>query len=174
MGVGALYAVTAERPEVAETVLKNALKQGVRLEQVFCFQGTTSKNLNWTIQADEVLLEQDNNLVVFKRFRLRVTPQNGATLTLKGQEGKYLRSQGTLLLKGDLVGRSQEGYKVTTQSAMFDQKEGSLRGTEKIEMQGPFFSVTGQGFFADLKNRVVRIDSGVTATINGVREKDVL
>ncbi len=159
---------------MAESTAAPVLKDGVRLEEVSLLKGPSGDDLSWSIKADQVLLQDENRIVVFKGFHLKVEQQNGQFLTLTGQEGRYSRAKKELFLKGDLIGRSGDGYTVRTQSAVFNEKEGWLKGEDRVEVMGPFFHITGLGFFADIKRRLVRIGPEVTAIVKGIRDEGLL
>lgn len=175
VAVAGIYGIGQEATNIViESTATQFLKEGVRLEQVSLLKGASSDDVSWSVKAEQVLLKDNNRVVVFKEFYLKVKQQNGQPFTLTGQEGRYLRAQKKLFLKGDLLGQSSQGYTVSTNSAIFNEREGWVKGEEMVKVMGPFFHITGLGFFVDMKRRLVKIGPQVTAIIKGIKDEGIL
>lgn len=142
-----------------------SLDNGIRLKKVHYSQGDIHKALKWKLDAEEVRLSEDNNIVSFQQFRLVVEPKGRPKVRLQGQRGEYSRITGILNLWGNLQIDSDNGYKATSEHLTMDEKRGLLTTEDQVEISGPFFSVTGKGLFVDLKNEILKIRSNVTTTL---------
>jgi len=147
------------------SVEKILLKDGVRLRQVHYSQGDIHKDLNWKLDAEEVNLSQDNNIVTFRQFSLVVEPKGRPKVYLRGRTGEYSRVTGKLDLRGSLQIHSDDGYNARSEHLVFDEKKGLITTEDKVEISGPFFSLTGKGLFVDLKKEILKIKSNVTTTL---------
>jgi LPS export ABC transporter protein LptC len=101
----------------------------------------------------------------FNHFHLKVQPQKRPSVELTGEKGEYDTETGELVLKGDLKGKTDNGYTFETQSAVYNQKRGSLQTDELVEISGPFFSIRGRGLSFDVDKEVMTIQSEVTTFI---------
>jgi len=149
------------------TLEKILLKDGVRLSQVHYSQGDINKDLNWKLDAEEVRLSRDNNIVTFKKFHLIVEPKGKPKINLEGQKGEYSRVTGVLNLWGDIRVSSGNGYSAKSGHLVLDEKKGFITTKDWVEISGPFFSLTGKGLFVDLKREVLKIRANVTTKVKG-------
>ncbi len=142
------------------------LKDGVRLKQVHFSQGDIHKDLHWKLDAAEVRLSKDNNIVTFRQFNLVVEPKGRPKVVLKGQKGEYSRVTGLLNLWGNLRIHSDDGYSARSEHLVLDEKKGLLTTEDRVEISGPFFSLTGKGLFVDLRRDILKIRFDVTTTVD--------
>jgi len=143
------------------------LKEGVSLKQVHYSQGDIHKEINWKLDAKEVRLSEDNNIVSFHQFHLTVEPKNRPKVQLKGHNGEYSRVTGILRMWGDLQVNSDDGYSAKSEHLVFDENNGLLTTDDPVEISGPFFILTGKGLFVDLKKEILKIHSNVTTVLKG-------
>lgn len=148
------------------TVEKILLKDGVRLSQVHYSQGDINKDLNWKLDAEEVRLSRDRNIVTFKKFHLIVEPKGRPKINLEGRKGQYSRVTGVLSLWGDIRVSSGNGYSATSGHLVLNEKEGFITTKDWVKISGPFFSLTGKGLFVDLRKEVLKIRANVTTKVS--------
>jgi LPS export ABC transporter protein LptC len=82
-----------------------------------------------------------------------------------GSSGEYDRTADEINLHGDLEGRTENGYRISTDHILFKQKEGNLSADGPVEINGPFFSVTGRGLRINLEKETIRILSNTRTHI---------
>jgi len=70
-------------------------------------------------------------------------------------------------VEGDLIGETEDGYRFTTEQAVYHHKEGYLETDKAVKITGAFFSVEGKGLFLDLGKEKMQILSNVTTRIHG-------
>jgi lipopolysaccharide export system protein LptC len=70
-------------------------------------------------------------------------------------------------LQGDLIGETEDGYRFTTEQAVYHQKEGYLETDKAVKVSGAFFSVEGKGLLLDVGKETVQVLSNVTTLIHG-------
>lgn len=156
------------RKEVARNpVLPGVAAEGVKLEDIrFTHEGVDDR-VRWSLNAKEVRLSEDRKQLSFTEFKLKLEPENRPVVHLEGKSGHYDKVAGKLLLAGELRGRTEDGYTISTEKAEYNQKEGKLTTDEEVFIQGPQFSVQGHGLAYDVATEFLEIKSKVTTQVKG-------
>jgi LPS export ABC transporter protein LptC len=152
---------------VRKPALPGDVPEGVKLEDVHFTQEGGDDRVKWSLDAKEVRFSEDRSRITFTQFRLKLEPENRPVVYLVGKTGHYDKTLGELLLTGDLRGRTEDGYTIVTEAATYYQKEGKLTTDEAVFIQGPLFSVEGQGLEYDVDNEVLEIKSKVKTQVSG-------
>ncbi|MBW1785571.1 MAG: LPS export ABC transporter periplasmic protein LptC [Deltaproteobacteria bacterium] len=139
--------------------------EGLKLKDIHYTHDDADEGMKWILDAEEVSFSSDRNSMVFRDFKLRVEPESEQWVEMKGNRGEYSRDSGDIKLWGDLVGRSQGGYRFSTERLHINEKTRQARTDDVVEITGPLFSVRGKGLFADLNEERVEILSDVTSTL---------
>ncbi len=173
VGLGVLLALVASyllksgKDLLEESGLKEIMAgEGLKLQDVHYTQDDPDKAVKWILDAKEVRFSGDRKTFSFNDFRLRVEPEDRPVLKLMGKRGDYQGDSGDIKLWGDLEGYSENGYKITTDHVLINEKDGSLRTDMPVKIVGPFFSVAGRGLFVDLKKKTLKILSDTVAIID--------
>ncbi|MGD9034131.1 MAG: LPS export ABC transporter periplasmic protein LptC [Desulfobacteraceae bacterium] len=165
--VVALYMIGAQKELVKESLLPDIVgEEGLKLKNVSYAQDDPNKGMKWTLDAKEVKFSKDKTFISFKKFRLKLRPQNRPTVELNGERGEYDRNSGEINLHGDLQASTDNGYQIITEHILYKEKEGYLKTEEPVRILGPFFSVAGRGLYYNLEKETLRIYSDVTTRIN--------
>lgn len=160
------YMGRSRKEAVPKPVPAGAAAEGVKLEDIHFTNESTAEGVRWTLDAKEVRISEDKQQISFTNFLLKLEPPNRQPVFLEGKSGHYDKSAEQLLLSGDLRGRT-EGYTISTESAVFDQKEGRLTSDEPVFITGPFFSLEGRGLAYDMATEVLQVKSDVITRITG-------
>jgi LPS export ABC transporter protein LptC len=142
-----------------------AAGEGIRLEDIHYSHNDPEKKVTWLLDAKEVSFSKDKRFMSFRTFRLEVQAQNRPRLELTGDKGTYDRDSGEVVLQGNLKGKTDNGYTVVTNYAVYNQKRGDLETEEPVTITGPFFSIQGRGLSYDMKKESLKIHSEVTTLI---------
>jgi LPS export ABC transporter protein LptC len=161
------YLGRSHKVVIGEPVLPGAAAEGVKLENIHFTNETTGDGLRWTLDAKEVRISDDRQRISFTDFLLKLEPQNRQVVHLEGKNGQYDKAAGRIVLSGGLRGRTEDGYTVVTESAVFNQNEGRLTTDEAVFITGPLFSVEGRGLAYDVATEVLEIKSEVKTQMNG-------
>ena len=140
-------------------------KEGLRLENIQFIQDNPDEGARWILDANEVMMSKDRQHMSFNRFHLKVEPENNFMIDLVGSSGDYDRTADEINLRGDLEGNTENGYRISTDHVLFRQKEGNLSADGPVEINGPFFSVTGRGLRINLEKETIRILSDIRTFI---------
>ncbi|MFW6147539.1 MAG: LPS export ABC transporter periplasmic protein LptC, partial [Thermodesulfobacteriota bacterium] len=86
---------------------------------------------------------------------------------IKGNEGDYCRKSEEIVLKGNVVGNTSNGYQIETSQLTYKQKEDLVVTDKRVEMSGPFFKVEGEGLSVELGANRFKVWENVYTTITG-------
>ncbi len=161
------YMGRSRKELVPEPRLPGGAAEGVKLEDIHFTHEGTDQGVKWTLDAKEVRISEDRNQITFTDFMLTLEPQDRQVVHLEGKAGHYDKSAGQLLLSGELRGRTQDGYTIATERAVYNQNAGRLTTDEPVRITGPTFSVEGRGLAYDVATEVLEIKSEVKTQITG-------
>jgi LPS export ABC transporter protein LptC len=143
-----------------------ALEKGLKLEDVHYSQDDPNDRVKWFLDAKEAILSDDKQVISFRNFKLRLEPENKARVELEGEKGAFHRNSGEIHLQGGLIGSTDDGYRIVTESAVYSQKKGCLETHDPVKLSGPFFSLEGRGLLLNVEKETLLILSDVTALID--------
>lgn len=121
----------------------------------------------WELKAKEAYLFNKTQIVALKDVLLKLDSFKKNSFTIKGNEGDYFRESGEIILRGDVMGRSSNGYQIETSLLIYRQKDETVETDEPIRVIGPFFKVKGDGLYIDLKSKKVMVKKDVCTTFMG-------
>jgi len=121
----------------------------------------------WKLKAKEGHIFDKSQIVALKDVFLELDTVKSESFTIKGNEGDYFRESGKIVLKGDVIGRSTNGYQIETSLLIYRQKDESVETDEPIRVVGPFFKVKGDGLYVDLKGKRFLVKKNVCTTVTG-------
>jgi LPS export ABC transporter protein LptC len=166
LSVVALYLGRAAKEIIQEPLLKEILSgEGLKLSDIHYTHDDPDDKVRWILDAKEVRFSGDRQVITFRTFQLRLEPEGRPVVEVKGDEGQYSRESGEIRVKGNLRGRSENGYQVFTESLVYKEKEGRIHTDDPVKIVGPFFSMTGRGLLVDLKGETLKIFSDATTVI---------
>jgi LPS export ABC transporter protein LptC len=163
-----VYLFQARKEPAEQTAAQdNGSEEGIRLRDIHYVQDDPGKKVKWVLDASEAKLSKDQQLVTFLNFHVTLEPENRPAVTMVGKQGEFDKGTGRLVLQGNLVGQTEDGYRFTTDQAVYHHKEGYLETDKAVTISGAFFSVEGKGLFLDLGKEKLQILSNVTTLIHG-------
>jgi len=142
-------------------------EEGIRLKDIHYVQDDPAHKVKWTLDASEAKLSKDQQFVTFVNFHVTLKPQDKPVVTVQGKQGEFDKRSGRLVLQGDLVGETEDGYRFTTEQAVYHHKEGTLETDQAVKISGAFFSIDGKGLLLDLGKEKLQILSNATTLIYG-------
>jgi len=167
LAVVSFYLVQAQKEAIQKFVPFDVdLEQGVKLENIHYTQDDPDEKVKWVLDATEVTFTKDKRFIHFKDFRLRLDPENRPSLEFEGLKGVYDKKAGTMTLNGNLKGRTDNGYSIITERAVYCQKKGDIESDDPVKITGPFFSVEGRGLYFNVEKEILVIRSHVTTSID--------
>jgi LPS export ABC transporter protein LptC len=163
-----VFLFQARKQPLQQTVIQDKESaEGLRLKDIHYVQDDPAHKVKWTLDASEAKLSKDQQVVTFLNFHLTLEPENKPRLTVQGKQGEFDKRTGRLVLEGDLMGETEDGYRFTTEQAVYHHKEGHLETDKEVKISGAFFSIDGKGLLLDLGKENLRILSNATTLIYG-------
>ncbi|MGD2125176.1 MAG: LPS export ABC transporter periplasmic protein LptC [Desulfobacteraceae bacterium] len=167
LAVVSFYLIQAQKEPIQKPALAEAdADEGVKLEDIHYTQNDPDQRVKWVLDATEVKLTKDKRYIRFRDFRLRLEPEDRPAVELEGKKGKYDKNTGEITLRGNLRGRTDNGYRFMTERAIYKQKQGDLETDQPVKIIGPFFSVEGRGLYFNVENEILIIHHNVTTSID--------
>jgi len=163
-----VYLFQARRGPVEQKAAQDKeSEEGIRLKDIHYVQDDPAHKVKWTLDASEAKLSKDQQFVTFVNFHVTLKPQDKPVVTVQGKQGEFDKRSGRLVLQGDLVGETEDGYRFTTEQAVYHHKEGTLETDQAVKISGAFFSIDGKGLLLDLSKEKLQILSNATTLIYG-------
>jgi LPS export ABC transporter protein LptC len=161
-----LFVIRSGKDLFRDSALEEVISgKGIKLKDIHYTQEDPSKDISWVLDAEEVRFSEDRQSIFFRGFRLNVRPTGRPAFHLTGENGEYSRTSGEAKLWGNLEGISDDGYRIVTESMLFDEKKGVLMNDRPVQLFGSFFSVSGTGMFVDLRKKQMKILAKVKTVV---------
>jgi lipopolysaccharide export system protein LptC len=111
------------------------------------FTGVDGEGRPFTVTAEVATrIAPQSDLVDLDKPEADITLANGTWVALKASEGTYNQATHELELRRQVDLFHDAGYEFHTSEALLGLKDGTARGDEPVEGQGPFGHLTAQGF----------------------------
>ncbi len=163
-----VYLFQAPRQPVEQKAAQDKeSEEGIRLKDIHYVQDDPAQKVTWALDASEAKISKDQQFVTFVNFRVTLKPEGKPAVTVQGKQGEFDKRTGRLVLQGDLRGETEDGYRFTTEQAVYHHKEGYLETDKAVKISGSFFSIEGQGLLLDLGKEKLQILSDATTLIYG-------
>ncbi|MCU0894939.1 MAG: LPS export ABC transporter periplasmic protein LptC [Rhodospirillales bacterium] len=122
--------------------------------------GNDARDRPFTITAEFVRqLAGAPNTLGLDEPRGSIVMEDGTKTTIRADGGTFAQDSSMLALTGNVVLLTGDGARYETASAQLDLGSGTASGTEPVRGEGPFGTVTGEGFRA--------VDYGDTIFVTG-------
>ncbi len=164
--VALFYLFSSHKEILGKKALLNVFsEEGFKVEDVHYSQDKLDEGLRWVLDAKEARISKDRQFISFRQFRLKVEPKDRPFVEIEGEKGEYDRRTGQIDLRENVKGRTENGYRITTDHVMYQQKEGFLKTESPVSITGPAFSLKGRGLYLDLKREYFCLQEDVHAII---------
>lgn len=122
----------------------------------------------WELFAEEATGSADAQWVL-KKVKIEFFAEDQSSYTVVGEVGEIDGSTKNILIRGEVITTSTNGYQFKTNDLRFEEKTKSLKSDDRVEMKGPQdpsgpgFLLNGIGFNVDLNKNIMMILSSVEA-----------
>jgi LPS export ABC transporter protein LptC len=147
------------------TINELPLDAGLTGKTLHIVEEHPEEGYRFILDADQAISSLNEERVTLDGVGLKFERKNGLTMEIKGVRGDFNKSLNEISLKGDVQGRSSDGYSISTDHIVYNQKEGVLKTDEPVKMKGPFFSVSGRGLLFYPGKETLKIISNVTTML---------
>jgi LPS export ABC transporter protein LptC len=165
--IGTFFVFKVAQKDMGSPV-RTGLKRGesLRLSEINYSQDYGSGEKKWELRAKEGCFRDGTQILSLKAVSLRLDPARRPSFAIKGNEGDYFRETGRIVLRGEVVGRSDDGYRIETSLLAFNEKEERVETDSAIRVTGPFFNVKGDGLVIDLQRKTFSVKGNVCTTLD--------
>ena len=110
------------------------------------YQGVDEQNRPYTVTADAAVQSGSAEVVLLQAPRADLLLSDGGWVYLEAREGRYDKPRNRLDLAGRVTIHHDDGTQFVTERAALDVNAGNAEGDDPVAAQGPFGTLTAQGF----------------------------
>ncbi|MGG5808664.1 LPS export ABC transporter periplasmic protein LptC [Falsiroseomonas sp. CW058] len=119
------------------------------------YQGLDEQNRPYTVTAEVAVQMGDEEVVQLQAPRADMVLGDGAWVYIEAREGRFDKPRNLLDLAGRVTVHHDDGTEFATEAASMDLALGSASGDLPVAAQGPFGTLTAQGFRLRDRGQVV-------------------
>ncbi|WP_233256124.1 LPS export ABC transporter periplasmic protein LptC [Falsiroseomonas bella] len=131
------------------------------------FQGLDEQNRPYTVTADTAVQAGSEEVVQLRAPRADLLLTDGGWLYMEAREGRYDRPRNHLDLAGRVTIHHDDGTQFVTDRAAIDVTGGNAAGDSPVAAQGPFGTLTAEGFRLRDRGQVVVFTGKARAVLEG-------
>ena len=131
------------------------------------YQGIDDLNRPFTVTAAAAQQQGSAEVLDLDQPRADITMGDGAWVYIRAESGHYDKPEGQLDLAGDVTVYHDGGTMLRTPSAMLLVEAGSAAGDEPVAAQGPFGTLTSEGFRLAERGNVIVFTGRAHAVLEG-------
>ena len=140
--------------------------ESLKMSEINYSQDYKNGEGKWELKAKEGYFLDKTQTLTLKDVSLKLGPASKAAFTIQGNEGNYHRERGEIIFRGEVMGRSADGYQIETSLLIYSEKDESVATDRPIKVTGPLFHVKGDSLFADLARKTFAVRGNVCTTLN--------
>jgi lipopolysaccharide export system protein LptC len=129
------------------------------------YQGVDEKNRPFTVTAEVAVQGGEDDLLTLDAPRADIVLEDGGWVLLEARQGRYAKARSHLELDGAVTLYHDNGTMLTTERATIALAEGAARGDAPVAAQGPFGTLTGEGFRLSGRGAVVEVTGRARAVL---------
>jgi lipopolysaccharide export system protein LptC len=133
------------------------------------YQGLDEQNQPYTVTAASAVQAGDDQAVQLQAPRADLALNDGGWVYLEAQKGHYERPVNQLDLAGEVTIHHDDGTQFVTPRAALDVAGGNASGDDPVAAQGPFGTLTAEGFRLYDRGQVVVFTGRARAVLEGTR-----
>lgn len=131
------------------------------------YQGLDEQNRPFTVTANTATQTEDPDIVDLDRPRADILLTDGSWILLESDAGRFDKGRHLLDLSGNVTLWQDGGNLLVTAEAQIQLQEGSASGDKPVAAQGPFGTLTSEGFRLTERGQVVVFTGHAHAVLEG-------
>jgi len=131
------------------------------------YQGLDEQNRPYTVTAGVATQTDSPDIVDLDAPRADILLSDGSWVLLEARIGRYDRARGVLDLAGQVTLWQDGGNLLVTEAAEIQLNEGAASGDRPVAAQGPFGTLTSEGFRLTERGQVVIFTGRARAVLEG-------
>jgi lipopolysaccharide export system protein LptC len=133
------------------------------------YQGVDQENRPYTVTAEVAVQGGNEETVQLRQPRADLLLNDGAWVYLEAREGRYDKPRNWLDLAGRVTIHHDDGTQFVTERAALDVAGGNAAGDDPVAAQGPFGTLTAEGFRLYDRGQVVVFTGRARAVLEGTQ-----
>jgi len=131
------------------------------------YQGVDEQSRPYTVTADSAVQAGNEEVVQLQAPRADLALTDGGWVYLEAREGRYDKPGSHLDLAGQVTVHHDDGTQFVTERAALDVAGGNAEGDDPVAVQGPFGTLTAEGFRLVDRGQVVIFKGNARAVLEG-------
>jgi lipopolysaccharide export system protein LptC len=131
------------------------------------YQGVDEQNRPFNVTAASAVQTGREDVVLLRVPRADLLLSDGGWLYLEARDGLYDRPQNRLDLEGAVTVHHDDGTQFSTERAVIDLAAGAAQGSRPVAAQGPFGTLTAEGFRVTDRGQVVLFTGKARVVLEG-------
>jgi lipopolysaccharide export system protein LptC len=131
------------------------------------YQGLDEQNRPYTVTAEAAVQAGNEDIVQLQAPRADLLLADGGWVYVEAREGRYDKAANRLELTGEVTVHHDDGTQFVTARAAMDVAAGSGAGDAPVAAQGPFGTLTAEGFRLQDRGQVVVFTGRARAVLEG-------
>lgn len=131
------------------------------------YQGLDEQNRPFTVTAGVATQTESADIVDLDAPRADILLTDGSWVLLESRTGRYDKARNVLDLSGEVTLWQDGGNLLVTEAAEIQLHEGAASGDRPVAAQGPFGTLTSEGFRLTERGQVVVFTGRARAVLEG-------
>lgn len=133
------------------------------------YQGVDEQNRPFSVTAADAVQTATEEIVALRVPRADMLLADGGWVYLEARDGVYDKARSTLDLTGEVTVHHDDGTQFVTARAAIDLAAGGAVGDEPVAAQGPFGTLTAEGFRLQDRGQVVLFTGSARVVLEGMQ-----
>lgn len=159
---------TAERSRLSFRRVLQVRPEALRIIEPR-YQGVDEQNRPYNLTAAVAIQAGNDDVVQLEQPRADLLLSDGAWVYLEAREGRYDKRRNWLDLAGQVTVLHDDGTQFVTERAAIDMVAGNAAGDDPVAAQGPFGTLTAEGFRLQDRGQVVIFTGRARTVLEGAR-----
>ncbi len=138
---------------------------GVALKEIQLFEDDPRKPFNWKLEAKEVNVEKDGQIIRFNDYFMCFRSNNHGEFSIKGIKGHYSKGNREFVLEGKVTLIGNQGERATLEDLIFKEGEGIIKGEKGVVVSNGNVSLEGEKLLIDINTNKLKLFSRVVMKI---------
>ena len=117
----------------------------------------------WELKAVAANYYQEKKLAEFDNVNITFFSKEGEVYSVRGDSGILNTESMDIQLSGNIVGKSNDGYRFRTTTLTYKSNTSKAKTDDKVFLEGPQFNLEGRGMIMDLEKKKVFLLNDVKA-----------
>lgn len=131
------------------------------------YQGVDEQNRPYTVSAQSAAQSGSEDIVQLRAPRADLLLTDGGWVYVEARQGRYDKPSNHLDLAGEVTIHHDDGTQFVTERAAIDITGGNAAGDRAVAAQGPFGTLTAEGFRLHDRGQVVVFTGRARAVLEG-------